>query len=97
MRATIIRTTRTVALYVLSEEPMTPTDALSNKRKVLPKLPKTRNPSHIEDLKERNKKLLKDKPWTLGLIEAMGFVDLIGRQKYETKNRTALNFARQQF
>lgn len=65
-------------------------EALSTKKKVFPKLPSTRNPSHIEVLKERNKSLLSDKPWTLGLIEAMGLVDLIGRQKYETKNRAAL-------
>ena len=33
---------------------------------------------------------MSDKPWTIGLIEAMGLVDLISRQKYQTKNRTAL-------
>jgi Histidine kinase-, DNA gyrase B-, and HSP90-like ATPase len=71
-------------------ETIDPVEALSNKKKVFPKLPSTRIPSHIEVLKERNAKLLRDKPWTLGLIETMGLVDLIGRQKYETKNRTAL-------
>ena len=71
-------------------ETIDPAEALSNKKKVLPKLPSTRNPSHIEVLKKRNAKLLSNKPWTLGLIEAMGLVDLIGRQKYETKNRAAL-------
>lgn len=65
-------------------------EALSSKKKVLPKLPSTRTPSHIEVLKKNNARLLSDKPWTLGLIEAMGLVDLIGRQKYETKNRAAL-------
>lgn len=64
--------------------------ALSSKKKILPKLPSTRNPSHIEELKKRNKTLLSNEPWTLGLIEAMGVIDLIGRQKYETKNRVAL-------
>jgi len=44
----------------------------------------------MELLKEKNKKILKDKPWTLGLVEAMGFVDLLSRQKYETKNRVSL-------
>src|SRR5262249_40901644 len=67
-----------------------PAEALSEKKKVLPKLPSTRIRSHIEVLKESNRKLLSNKPWTLGLIEAMGLVDLIGRQKYETKNRAAL-------
>lgn len=73
-----------------SIETIDPAEALSNKKKVFPKLPSTRSPSHIEVLKERNQKLLSNKPWTLGLIEAMGLVDLIGRQKYETKNRVAL-------
>lgn len=71
-------------------ETMSPADALSNKKRVFPNLPTTRNPSRLEVLKERNKKLLKDKPWTLELVEAMGFVDLLERQKYETKNRAAL-------
>ena len=65
-------------------------EALSGKKKVLPKLPSTRNRSHIEVLKDSNKNLLSNKPWVLGLIESMGLVDLIGRQKYETKNRAAL-------
>ena len=64
--------------------------ALSSKKKVFPKPPRSHSPSHIEILKERNKKLLSDEPWTLGLIEAMGVVELIGRQKYETRNRVAL-------
>lgn len=65
-------------------------DALSNKKKVLPKLPNARAPTRIEELKDSNQSLLRIKPWTLGLIEAMGFVDLLSRQKYETKNRVAL-------
>jgi Histidine kinase-, DNA gyrase B-, and HSP90-like ATPase len=71
-------------------ETIDPAEALSGKKKVLPKLPSTRIRSHIEVLKELNKRLLSSKPWTLGLIEAMGLVDLMGRQKYETKNRAAL-------
>jgi hypothetical protein len=71
-------------------ETIDPKDALSNRKKVLPKLPTAHTPSHIELLRERNKSILKDMPWTVGLIEAMGLVDLIGRQRYETKNRVAL-------
>lgn len=66
------------------------TDATSGKKKVLPKPPKARSPSRFEILKTRNKKILSDQPWTLGLIEAMGVVDLIEKQKYETRNRVAL-------
>lgn len=65
-------------------------EALSTKKRILPKLPSTRIPNHIELLKEGNKKLLKDEPWILGLIETMGLVELIDRQKYETKNRATL-------
>lgn len=64
--------------------------AQSNKKKVFPKPPSSHNPSHIEILKASNKTLITDKPWTLGLVEAMGVVELISRQKYETKNRVAL-------
>ena len=64
--------------------------ALSPRKKVLPKLPRSRNPTHIEVLRERNKERLAEQPWILGLVEAMGFVDLLGRQKYETRNRAAL-------
>lgn len=67
-----------------------PSEILSNKKKVLPKPPSSRNPSHIEDLRELNAKVMKDKPWTVGLVEAMGLVDLISRQKYITRNRAAL-------
>jgi hypothetical protein len=42
------------------------------------------------DLKERNATILDKRPWTIGLVEAMGMVDLIIRQKAVTKNRVAL-------
>jgi hypothetical protein len=73
-----------------SVETVDPAVALSGKKTVLPKLPSTRNPSRIEVLRQSNKALLNKEPWTVGLIEAMGLVDLIVRQKYETKNRAAL-------
>jgi hypothetical protein len=73
-----------------SVEEVDPEEALSDRKKVLPKLPVTRRHSHIETLKENNENLLRTKPWTLGLVEAMGLIDLIGKQKLETKNRTSL-------
>lgn len=70
---------------------MDPSEGSSPKKKVLPKLPSTRQPTRIEVLKDRNAKALRDMPWTLGLVEAMGMVDIIGRHtKFETKNRAAL-------
>lgn len=71
-------------------EIVNPEEALSSKKKVLPKLPSTRAPSRIEELRTSNSRIIANNPWTMGLIEAMGFVDLLGRQKYETKNRVSL-------
>ncbi|WP_295168406.1 ATP-binding protein [uncultured Brevundimonas sp.] len=58
-------------------------------RIVLPPLPKTRKPQ-IEKLKSRNKAAIRQQPWTLGLVEAFGAVDVIIKQKLETRNRIAL-------
>ena len=65
-------------------------DASSTRKKILPKLPRSRNPSYIVLLREHNKRRINDQPWLLGLVEAMGFVDILRRQKYETSNRLAL-------
>jgi len=56
----------------------------------LPNIPRTRNPALMTDLKERNKKVLNDQPWTLGIIEAMGMLEIVQKQKLDTKNRIAL-------
>lgn len=64
--------------------------ALSSKKKLLPNPPSTKQPNRMEVLKKANQTALRDKPWTLGLIEAMGMVDLLSRQKFETRNRAAL-------
>jgi hypothetical protein len=44
----------------------------------------------MADLKERNKKILDNQPWTLGIIEAMGMLEIVIKQKFDTKNRVAL-------
>lgn len=56
---------------------------------VLPPLPRTR-PAAAVDLKSRNAQRIKEMPWTLGLIEAIGAIDVISRQKLQTKNRISL-------
>lgn len=56
---------------------------------VLPKLPRVQKP-HIEQLKTKNKKQIADKPWTLGLVEAVAAVDIIGRQRLTTGSRIAM-------
>jgi len=52
-------------------------------------LPRVNKP-HVEQLKAKNKQQIQEKPWTLGLVEAMAAVDIIGRQHLETQNRIAL-------
>jgi Histidine kinase-, DNA gyrase B-, and HSP90-like ATPase len=58
-------------------------------RLVLPPLPRV-NKSRVEQLKTRNAVNLREQPWTLGLLESIAAVDVITRQRLETKNRIAL-------
>jgi hypothetical protein len=63
--------------------------ALDGGRLVLPPLPRV-NKRYSERLKEANDDIIRDQPWTLGLVEAISAVDVISRQRFETKNRLAL-------
>ena len=56
---------------------------------ILPPLPKVRK-KQVEKLKSRNKSIISAQPWTLGLVEAMAAVEIVSRQRLETKNRIAL-------
>jgi len=56
---------------------------------VLPPLPRVNKPK-VEKLKSRNKSEINSQPWTLGLVEAMAAVEVLSRQRLETKNRIAL-------
>lgn len=71
-------------------EEMDAAEVLSSKKKVLPRPPRARRPSRMQMLLETNERIIRDQPWTLGLIEAMGAVDLLTKQRIETKNRMAL-------
>lgn len=62
----------------------------NNKKLILPPLPRIRKVARILEILARNKKKIHDKPWTLGLIETIGLVEIIFKQKLETKNRAAL-------
>ncbi len=64
-------------------------DITARGRLILPPLPRVHK-TRVEHLKTRNKKIIHDQPWTLGLVEAMGAVEVITRQRFETKNRIAL-------
>jgi len=55
----------------------------------LPSLPKTRL-RYIDKIKQQNKKIGEEKPWTVGLYEGMIAVDLIFKQKLQSKNRICL-------
>jgi hypothetical protein len=66
-----------------------PEDVTAKYPLVLPPLPRVNKP-HVEKLKSKNKAQIRDQPWTLGLVEALGAVEIITRQRLETKNRIAL-------
>lgn len=71
-------------------ETIDPEEVLAKKKITLPKLPRTRRLPRVEELRIRNRKRLDEMPHTVGLIEAMGLVEVVGRQKMETRNRAAL-------
>lgn len=48
------------------------------------------NKPRVEKLKSRNKSQIQTQPWTLGLVESIAAVEVITRQRFETKNRIAL-------
>lgn len=70
-------------------EPVDPAPSGAALRSHLPPLPKAKRPS-VEKLKARNKAQIDRMPWTLGLVEAMGAVELVTRLNLETKNRISL-------
>ncbi|RCL88450.1 ATP-binding protein [Hyphomonas sp.] len=66
-------------------------EAASSKKKVLPKPPSTRMPNRYEQIKLKNAKILSDSPWTVGLVEALGLTDVLGKQSaFKTRNRANL-------
>jgi len=70
-------------------EPVEPVEPGVKARMVLPKLPRV-NKTRAERLKSVNKSAINRQPWTLGLVEALAAVDVIDRQKFDTKNRMSL-------
>jgi hypothetical protein len=70
-------------------EEIDPAPSGSSLRSHLPPLPRAKRPS-VEKLKSRNKSQIDQMPWTLGLVEAMGAVELIDRLNLETKSRISL-------
>ena len=62
---------------------------ISGKPVLLPPLPRVKR-QRAEYLADRNKRVIDQQPWTLGLIEAIAAVDVVRRQPFQTKNRHAL-------
>jgi anti-sigma regulatory factor (Ser/Thr protein kinase) len=67
-----------------------PAEIETGKKITLPEIPRTRSPPRLVELKARNRTILQDQPWTLGLVEVMGLLEVIAKQKLDTKNRIAL-------
>ncbi len=65
-------------------------DIKTGKKMVMPKLPRGQKLVYIQKLLEANKSNMKKAPYTTGLIEAMGLVEVVRKQKILTKNRAAL-------
>jgi Histidine kinase-, DNA gyrase B-, and HSP90-like ATPase len=59
------------------------------KKSYLPPMPKVLK-HRIDHLRENNLQIMNEQPWTVGIVEAIAAVDLIRRQKFQTKNRIAL-------
>lgn len=76
--------------YAEGETEVIPPDtAIKQGKLILPSLPKINKP-RSEKLKAKNKKQIEDQPWALGLVEAVAAVDIITRQKLQTRTRIAL-------
>jgi len=70
-------------------EEVSVTDIASGKRLNLPRLPRV-NKRQVEHLKADNERVLRSAPWTVGLLEAIAAVDILARQRLDTRNRIAL-------
>jgi hypothetical protein len=70
-------------------KPVDPAELGSKRRMDLPTLPRVNRP-RFERVKMRNTAAMKRQPWTVGLVEAFGAIDVIVRQRFDTKNRIAL-------
>jgi hypothetical protein len=62
---------------------------IAGKRPVLPALPRVNKP-RTERYKAVNKTQIQNQPWTLGLVESLAMVEVVERQRFETKNRISL-------
>lgn len=52
--------------------------------------PRGRRKPYCDRLGEQNQSITRSKPWTLGLVESMGLLEVVIGKRYETKNRVGL-------
>lgn len=62
----------------------------SAKRVVDLPLPRGRRKSYAERIMDENRAIVEEKPWTLGLVEAMGIIETVSKKSLQTRNRLAL-------
>lgn len=67
-----------------------PAEIADGARLILPKLPRGRRPSYLEQARQLNSAKMNSQPATVGLVDAMVMVDALSRVKVETRNRAAL-------
>ena len=66
-----------------------PATDVTGKQLVLPALPRVNKP-RAERYKANNKVQIQNMPWTLGLVESLAMVQVVERQRFQTKNRISL-------
>lgn len=71
-------------------EEIDPTEITDGAKLILPKLPRGRQPSYLERVRQLNASKMNSQPVTVGLVDAMIIVDALARVKVETRNRAAL-------
>ena len=84
---------REEAVYPYEEgdfEVIEPTEALSTKKRIMPKPPRVRSKSRFEKALAANQTMMAEKPWTIGLVESFGALDAVLKQRLQTRNRAAL-------
>lgn len=71
-------------------EQIDPAEIADGAKLILPKLPRGRRPSYLEQVRQLNTAKMNSEPVTVGLVDAMVMVDALSRVKVETRNRAAL-------
>ncbi len=71
-------------------EEIDPTEVVAGNKLILPKLPRGRRVSYLEQARQLNARKMETDQVTIGLVDAMIMVESLSRVKVETRNRAAL-------